>query len=103
MISRMGCIADNSSGGNYGYRASKAALNAMTKSWSIDVPDIPVLLVHPGFIQTVMTAGRGDMLPEDCARCLVSNIFDEFTENPMSQCKFQSGQLLHRDGFELPW
>src|ERR1044071_7613599 len=50
ITSRMGSIADNSSGGAYGYRMSKAALNMAGKSLSEDLkPDgIAVAILHPG-------------------------------------------------------
>merc|ERR1712004_348793 len=55
--SRMGSIADNGSGGIYGYRMSKAAVNAAGKSLSIDLKDkqVSVALIHPGFVKTDMT------------------------------------------------
>jgi NAD(P)-dependent dehydrogenase (short-subunit alcohol dehydrogenase family) len=100
MTSRMGSIADNTSGGSYGYRASKSALNQMTKSWSIDQPDVPAIVVHPGYIQTGMTSFHGDMDPEECARRIMVNIVEEFLK---SDGKWKSGMFLHRDGTELPW
>eukprot|EP00158_Paraphelidium_tribonemae_P004561 Partr_v1_DN26829_c0_g1_i3_m40552 putative Short chain dehydrogenase len=103
MTSRMGSIADNGSGGSYAYRASKSALNALTKSFSIDVKDVPVVLVHPGFIQTDMTMGRGDMGPSECAQKMVANLFDEFVEKPQGECRLKTGGFYHRDGQELPW
>lgn len=46
----MGSLEDNGSGGSYAYRASKAAVNQVTKSLSIDLaPEgIDVALLHPG-------------------------------------------------------
>ena len=103
MTSRMGCIADNSSGGSYGYRASKSALNSMTKSFAVDFPDVPVLLTHPGFIQTEMVGMRGEMSAEECALRLVK-IYDDFcAQDALTSGKFKNGMLLHRDGDELPW
>ncbi|KAH5946491.1 hypothetical protein HBI88_017840 [Parastagonospora nodorum] len=52
LSSRMGSVASNSSGGGYAYRASKAALNAVVKSLSIDVPEVAFLLLHPGRVET---------------------------------------------------
>lgn len=101
ITSRMGSIEDNTSGNYYGYRASKCALNMMTRSFSIDYPDVPVLLIHPGYIQTGMTSGKGDMKPEECAQKL-KLIIDEF-ERPQDKSKYQSGQFVHRDGNILPW
>jgi NAD(P)-dependent dehydrogenase (short-subunit alcohol dehydrogenase family) len=52
MASRMGSVSANSAGGGYAYRASKAALNAVVKSFSIDVPEVRFFLVHPGRVET---------------------------------------------------
>ena len=56
MTSRMGSIEDNSSGGAYAYRASKAALNAIHKSLSIDLgPEgFRCVVLHPGWVRTDM-------------------------------------------------
>ena len=47
---QMGSMEDNTSGGSYAYRASKAALNAVTKSLALDLKEkgITVALLHPG-------------------------------------------------------
>jgi len=54
--SRMGSISDNTSGRSYAYRSSKAALNAVMRSFAIDVADegIYVGLFHPGWVSTDM-------------------------------------------------
>lgn len=97
ITSRMGSIADNGSGGYYGYRMSKAALNAAAKSLAIDLAPrgITVVLLHPGFVRTKMTGGRGDAEPAEAAARLLARI-DEAT--PAS-----SGTFLHADGTPLPW
>ncbi|QDZ24367.1 short-chain dehydrogenase/reductase [Chloropicon primus] len=61
VTSKMGSIDDNGSGGSYAYRASKCALNIVTKSLSIDLQDknIDTILLHPGWVRTDMTNGRG--------------------------------------------
>jgi len=66
ITSRMGSIADNESGGRYGYRASKAALNAFGKSLSLDLKDdgIAVALLHPGYVQTRMVNFGGHITPD---------------------------------------
>lgn len=53
ITSRMGSIADNDSGGRYGYRASKAAFNALGRSLAIDLKDrgIAVAQLHPGYVK----------------------------------------------------
>lgn len=52
----MGSMEDNTSGGSYAYRASKAALNAVTKSMALDLEEkgITVALLHPGSTAAVM-------------------------------------------------
>jgi NAD(P)-dependent dehydrogenase (short-subunit alcohol dehydrogenase family) len=52
--SLMGSIADNSSGGSYGYRMSKAALNMFNKSFSADFPAMTAIVLHPGWVKTEM-------------------------------------------------
>ncbi|MGE0172217.1 MAG: SDR family oxidoreductase [Oligoflexales bacterium] len=54
MSSKMGSIADNTSGASYGYRMSKTALNMFTKSLSIDFPKITAVVLHPGWVKTRM-------------------------------------------------
>lgn len=56
----MGSVASNSSGGGYAYRASKAALNAVVKSLSIDVPEVAFLLLHPGRVETGLVGWKED-------------------------------------------
>jgi len=55
VTSKMGSIDDNGSGGSYAYRASKCALNIVTKSLSIDLKDLGIdtILLHPGWVMTV--------------------------------------------------
>jgi len=95
--SRMGSIEDNTSGGFYGYRASKAALNAVTKSLALDLAPkgVSVVALHPGFVQTDMTGGRGLIGPAESAGGLlerISLISEELT-----------GTFWHMDGGALPW
>lgn len=56
MTSRMGSVDDNSSGGSYAYRASKAALNMVNRSLAIDLRDTGIVCVvlHPGWVATRM-------------------------------------------------
>ena len=97
ITSRMGSMADNTSGGYYGYRMSKAAMNAAGRSLAHDLAPrgVAVVMLHPGFVQTPMTGGRGDVDPATAARGLLARI-DELT--PAS-----SGRFLHANGSPLPW
>ena len=97
ITSRMGSITDNASGGYYGYRMSKAALNAAGRSLAHDLAPrgVAVAILHPGFVQTPMTGGRGDVDAATAARNLIARI-DELT--PAT-----SGSFLHANGSPLPW
>jgi NAD(P)-dependent dehydrogenase (short-subunit alcohol dehydrogenase family) len=97
ITSRMGSIADNGSGGHYGYRMSKAALNAAGRSLAIDLKPrgIAVLLLHPGYVRTDMTGGGGDVEPEQAA----ANLLARLDGLDLSA----SGSFLHANGEPLPW
>jgi NAD(P)-dependent dehydrogenase (short-subunit alcohol dehydrogenase family) len=96
ITSLMGSVADNGSGGMYGYRMSKAALNMAGKSLSVDLKadGIAVGLFHPGLVATSMTQGQG-ISPEEAAGQLLERI-DQLT-------LASSGQFWHADGNPLPW
>jgi NAD(P)-dependent dehydrogenase (short-subunit alcohol dehydrogenase family) len=97
MTSRMGSIADNDSGGRYGYRMSKAALNAAGKSLSVDLAarGIAVAILHPGFVTTEMTGGRGHITPAEAAARLIQRMDQLDLAN--------TGTFWHSDGSVLPW
>jgi NAD(P)-dependent dehydrogenase (short-subunit alcohol dehydrogenase family) len=97
ITSRMGSIADNTSGGMYGYRMSKAALNAAGVSLARDLAarQIAVVILHPGFVRTDMTHRSGNVEAHEAARELLARI-DELTLE-------KSGRFLHANGEELPW
>src|SRR5688572_14399322 len=90
--SRAGSIGDNSSGGMYGYRMSKAALNMAGVSLARDLAGkgILVVVLHPGFIRTDMTGGNGNDDPPVAAKGLLSRI-DELTPE-------RSGRFFHANG-----
>lgn len=97
ITSRMGSIADNDSGGRYGYRASKAAFNALGRSLAIDLKErgIAVAQLHPGFVKTRMVSFSGLITPEESAAGLAERIAALNLEN--------SGSFWHCNGDELPW
>ena len=96
ITSRMGSIADNTSGGMYGYRMSKAAVNAAGVSLAHDLrgKKIAVALLHPGMVKTDMTGQHG-IEPEESVRGLLARI-DELT-------LATSGSFWHANGEKLPW
>jgi len=97
ITSRMGSIGDNTSGGYYGYRMSKAALNAAGMSLAHDLKPrgIAILILHPGFVRTQMTAGHGAVAPIESARGLLDRIEELTLET--------TGRFLHMNGESLPW
>ncbi|MEB3256485.1 MAG: SDR family oxidoreductase [Synechococcaceae cyanobacterium] len=94
--SRMGSLDDNSSGGYYGYRMSKVALNMAGRSLAIDLRPrgIAVAILHPGMVATRMVGFSG-IPPEEAARGLLARIHEL---RPAS-----SGRFFHANGEPLPW
>lgn len=97
ITSRMGSITDNSSGGMYGYRASKAALNAIGASLAQDLrgDGIAVGLLHPGYVRTDMTGHQGQVSPAQAAQGLRARIEALDIDT--------TGEFLHANGESLPW
>lgn len=97
VTSRMGSIGDNSSGGRYGYRMSKAAVNIAGVSLARDLKPrgIAVAILHPGFVRTEMTKHEGMVDPPESARGLIARIDALNLDN--------SGGFWHANGEELPW
>ncbi len=97
ITSRMGSIADNDSGGRYGYRASKAALNAFGKSLAVDLAPrgIAVAQLHPGYVKTRMVNFGGMITPEEAAAGIAERIAALTLET--------SGGFWHSNGEPLPW
>ncbi|MBU2878294.1 MULTISPECIES: SDR family oxidoreductase [Aliiglaciecola] len=97
ITSRMGSLTDNSSGGYYGYRMSKAALNAVGVSMANDLKErgIAVALLHPGYVQTEMVSYGGDISAQDAASRLLTRIEELNLDN--------TGSFWHSNGEILPW
>lgn len=96
VTSRVGSIEDNSSGNNYGYRASKAAANMVGMNLRHDLAGdgVAVALLHPGLVATDMTNGTG-VSPGDAAAGLIARLDELTLEN--------SGGFWHAEGYTLPW
>lgn len=97
VTSRMGSIADNTSGGSYGYRMSKAAVNAAGKSLANDLAprNVAVALLHPGWVKTEMTGNNGKVTAQESASGLLARIEALTPET--------SGTFWHMNGEVLPW
>ena len=97
ITSRMGSIADNDSGGSYGYRMSKAAANAAGKSLAIDLKSkgIAVGILHPGYVRTDMTGHSGFMDADESVIGLIERMDNLNLTN--------TGSFWHTNGDLLPW
>ena len=95
--SKMGSIGDNARGGSYIYRSSKAALNMVVKSLSIDLAGrgIAVVAFHPGWVQTDMGGPEASLtVAESVAgmRAVIEHL------GPAD-----NGKFFNYDGSEIPW
>jgi len=95
--SRMGSISDNGSGASYGYRMSKAALNAAGVSLANDLKPqgVAVGLLHPGFVQTSLVNHHGDIDTTEAAHRIQQRIEELDLNN--------TGSFRHSNGQELAW
>jgi NAD(P)-dependent dehydrogenase (short-subunit alcohol dehydrogenase family) len=93
---RMGSIADNSSGGYIAYRSSKSALNSGWRSLAIDNRGkVTCAVLHPGWVQTRMGGSSAPLTTEQSAAGIRSVIDGLRPE--------QSGGFFSYDGSEIPW
>lgn len=97
LSSRMGSVADNDSGGHYGYRMSKAAINMAAVSLANDLKgsDVAVIILHPGYVRTEMTGGNGLIDTDES----VNGMIKILSEKTMSD----TGTFWHTNGEQLPW
>jgi len=97
MSSKMGSMADNGSGGSYLYRSSKAAVNAVMKSASIDLKPkgIKVGIMHPGWVKTDMGGPNAEISTTECVQQLRKTLSTLTLE--------KSGSFFEIDGSIIPW
>jgi 2-glutathionyl-2-methylbut-3-en-1-ol dehydrogenase len=101
LTSRVGSLSDNTSGGMYAYRISKAAANMVVLNLHHDLSKrgVSVLALHPGMVATDLTKDYpGDHVyiqPDEAAAGLIKNV-DELTAET-------SGRFQHSNGTFLDW
>ncbi len=100
---RVGSIGDNGLGGWYSYRASKAALNMIVKTASIEMarrnPASVLLALHPGTVETRLSEpfrGGRDLFTPDEAAAKMLRVIDNAVPD-------QTGSFLAYDGKAIPW
>ncbi len=97
ITSKMGSMGDNSGGGSYIYRASKAALNAAAKSVAIDLAGegFRAAVLHPGWVLTDM-GGPNALIDTETSVSGMIGVIDNLSAE-------QSGGFFAYDGAEIPW
>jgi NAD(P)-dependent dehydrogenase (short-subunit alcohol dehydrogenase family) len=95
--SMMGSNELNTWGCCAGYRASKAALNAINTTLAVDFAEdgMTFVVLHPGYVQTDMNEGRGNITPEQSAEGLLAVISALDAKD--------NGKYYDWQGKELPW
>lgn len=97
LTSKMGSIDDNTSGGSYIYRSTKAAGNMVMKSLAVDLKPMGIAstILHPGWVRTDMGGPNGLIdAPESVAG--MRKVIEALTlEN--------SGRFVAYDGKLIPW
>jgi NAD(P)-dependent dehydrogenase (short-subunit alcohol dehydrogenase family) len=95
ITSRMGSIGDNTAGGSYPYRASKAALNAAWHSLANDHREVIAVVLHPGWVRTDMGGASAPVAPKESIAGM-RRVIAKLTPA-------ESGKFFGFDGAEIPW
>lgn len=97
LTTRLGSLADNTSGSGYGYRMSKAALNMAARSLAVDLKPagIAIGLIHPGSVKTSLNKLGGEIDIEESVRGIVQRVDELSLET--------TGSYRHQNGIDLPW
>ncbi len=97
LSSKMGSMADNSSGNSYIYRSSKAALNAVVKSLSVDLRDdgIKTVALHPGWVKTDMGGPQAEITTGESVGQMMATL--------QILTMADSGRFIDIDGSDIPW
>jgi NAD(P)-dependent dehydrogenase (short-subunit alcohol dehydrogenase family) len=95
--SRMGSIGANDAGGSYAYRSSKAGVNAVVKSLSVDLRarGITCVAFHPGWVRTDMGGASAPVTARECVAGMRRVIAGAGLGD--------SGGFFDYDGTPLPW
>ena len=97
VTSGMGSIGDNTSGGAFAYRSSKAAVNMVMRSLAIDLAPrgITCVVINPGWVQTDMGGQHARLTAADSVAAM-RHLIDKLGPT-------QSGKFFNYDGREFAW
>ena len=103
LSARVGSIEDNKLGGWYSYRAAKAAVNQIVKSFSIELsrshPKACLLAIHPGTVDTNLTHKYSSNYPKQTPAEAAQNILDVTLNKDTSH----TGKFFDWANKEIPW
>ena len=96
-ISVNGSSVARVSGGWYAYRCSKTAINAITKSLSIDLLKDGIIScsIHPGWVKTDMSGPNAAVTVDDCVQGMLQVMAN------MNQ--YSNGGFFQYDGTVIDW
>ncbi|MDE2304687.1 MAG: SDR family oxidoreductase [Gammaproteobacteria bacterium] len=97
LSSVLGSIGGNAAGGMYDYRSTKAGVNAVMKSMSLDLARRGIIAapIHPGWVRTDMGGPRAEIDPQTSVagmRRVIAGLTSADT-----------GRFFNYQGEELPW
>lgn len=95
----MGSLQSTTQGNAALYRVSKAALNMVVRCVQAEQPDVTVLALHPGWVQTDMGGAQAPLMPEQSAASLRQTLERVRTQHAPEH----RGAFLNHDGTSLPW
>jgi len=95
MSSDLGSVEQNNFGGFYSYRASKSALNIISKGMSVDWKDLTVIALAPGWCKTYLGGDEAEIEPAESVE-QQQEMFESITAK-------DSGKFLDRFGKEVAW
>lgn len=97
ITSQMGSVDDNSSGGSYLYRSSKAAANMVVKSLAVDLKGrgITSVAFNPGWVKTDM-GGPNAMIGVEQSVADMRKVIARLT-------LADTGKFIGNDGVVIPW
>ena len=104
LSARVGSIGDNRLGGWHAYRASKAALNQLVRTISVELartrPRCACVLLHPGTVDTKLSRGFSkaglQVQSPEAAACKLMDVLDGLTPS-------DTGRFLDQHALDVPW
>jgi len=97
LTSGLGSISENESGGWIAYRASKAALNQLTRTAAGELKKegFICIVICPGWVKTDMGGPGASISPDDSVAAMLK-VIDRLAPS-------DTGRFLDRHGKDIPW